>query len=508
MDLIFFITLFLFVLLFGTLDNGIDFDFWARLVVGKSFFQTGALFNNDFQSFGTTHEFIDHEWGSSLVFYFIQSNFGDIGLFVFKSLIIFFTLYFLIKIIRLEDSKIKLNFLFFFFALQSISYTIFATIRCQTFSFFFFAFYLYILKYIVKTKNHRLLWCFPVLNIIWANMHGGFVLGLALIFVFAIGEFLNDRKSKSWLYFLITFFVTLTTSLINPYGIDYIIYIIDAFKLNRIHIVEWQSAFFNERYIYALPKFKIFFGITILLFAYAIVRDLIKKGFKNFYQDIDKTKYLLLLFVTLIALKALRCHVFFAYSVLALCYCDFYNIFNKKLPNLIECVKDVVIFILISISTLSHLYDYRFVNIINERYYPIYCVEFLKQNNIKGNIFANFHYGSYIAYKLYPDNFVFMDGRYEEVYDNELINMMADVFRAKTHKEFFNKFHCDIIISEKKYPLSEALKSDKNWFLAWEDERFVMYLSNEYKEKKYLPPKEDIHYYDMKKFETKIDWIN
>ena len=85
--------MFLFILLFSGLDVNIDYDFWARMIVGKSFFETETLFNNDFYSFGKTHEFIDHEWGSSLIFYLIQNYSGDAGLFFFKSLIIFLTFF-------------------------------------------------------------------------------------------------------------------------------------------------------------------------------------------------------------------------------------------------------------------------------------------------------------------------------------------------------------------------------------------------------------------------------
>ena len=79
MDFVFYLTLFFLIFLFGTLYFSIDSDFWARLIVGKSFFQTGTLFNNDFYSYGKTHEFIDHEWGSSLIFYLIQNYLGDVG---------------------------------------------------------------------------------------------------------------------------------------------------------------------------------------------------------------------------------------------------------------------------------------------------------------------------------------------------------------------------------------------------------------------------------------------
>ncbi len=500
MDFIFYLTLSLFILLFGLIDCNIDYDFWARLIVGKNFFQTGELFNFDFQSYGITHKFIDHEWGSSLIFYLIQNNFGDIGLFVFKSLIIFLTVFVITKIIRLDNKNSKLHFLFFFFCLHSISYNIFSNIRCQTFSFLFFVLYLYILKYAKNKNNYRVLWCLPVLNIIWANCHGGFSIGLVLIFLFAVGEFLNKEKYKPYFY---CFFISLFTSLINPYGIEYIYYIFNALSLNRIHITEWQSAFFNENFKYFLIKFKIFFAITNLLFIYSIFKNIKSK---NFYKNIDKTKYLILLFTLIISLKSLRFHVFFTYSVMALCYNDFYNIFNKKLPEIYDNLKETIIFILILISTISHFQNKNYL--ISTPDYPIYCIEFIKQNSIKGNLFINFHYGSYASYKLYPNNQIFMDGRYEEVYDNSLINEMAGVFLAKNQDEFFKKYHTDILILDKSYPIVEKMKKNNDWFLAYEDEKFSLFLNKKYKNKKFKTPTKDLNYYNKTKFNTLIDWVN
>ncbi len=507
MDFIFYLTLFFLVLLFSTLYNNIDFDFFARLIVGKSFFQTGTLFNNDFYSYGKTHEFIDHEWGSSLIFYLVQDNFGDIGIYFLKSIVVFITLFLITKIIKLENKEVKFHILFFFFVLHTVISNVFSTVRCQLFSFLFFILFLYILKYAKIKKNYRVLWCLPVLNIIWANMHGGFVMGIALIFIFLIGEFLNDRKSNFNKYILLTLVTTLFSSLINPYGIKYITYIFEAFMLDRIHVTEWQSAFFSKIYLHKYLKFKLFFFITIILFIISITKNIITKGFKNFYNDIDKTKCLILLFCILISLKALRCHVFFTYCVLALCYCDFYNIFNKKLPEIIDNAKEIILFILIAISAFSHIHQNQFQNIVYEKDYPIYCVEFIKQNNLKGNIFAIFHTGSYIAYKLYPNNYVFMDGRYEEVYDNNIINEMGDVFLGLNENDFFKKYHTDIVITEKTYPLYEKLKSNNNWFLAYESDEFGLYLPSKMKNKKFIQPTKDKNYYNKTKFKTSINWL-
>jgi len=507
MDLVFYLALFGLILIFGSIDCSIDYDFWARLIVGKSYFQTGTLFNNDFYSYGTTHEFIDHEWGSSLIFYLIQNNFGDIGLYIFKSLIIFLTFFTIIKIIRLEDKNIKLHFLFFFFIIQSICYNIFPTIRCQTFSFLLFAIYLYILKKASVKKNYKILWCIPFLNIIWTNLHGGFAVGLIILFLYTLGEFLNKKEYKP---FLIVFIASLLTTLINPYGIKYIYFIFDALNLNRTHITEWKSAFFTKGYSLYLIKFKLLFYSFLGIYFYSLYKNLKIMNFKGYYQKIDKSKYLILLFTILISLKSLRFHVFFSYAMLAFCYVDFYKIFNKKLNPKIDNLKEIILAVLILISTISHLYTYKFTNIVSRGKYPIYCTEFIKLNNLKGNVLTVFHTGSYVAYKLYPNNHVYMDGRYEEVYDTELINYMADFFLAKTKEEcdkFLNKFHTDILIMDKNYPVYKILKENPKWFSPLENDNYILFLPIKLKNQKFVQPTQDENYYNKEKFETNINWL-
>lgn len=504
MNFIFYTTVFAFILLFGSIDINIDYDFWARLIVGKSFFQTGSLFSNDFYSFGKTHEFIDHEWGSSLVFYLIQNHFGDIGLYIFKTLIIFLTLYLITKTIKLKNHDVKLHFLMFFFALHAICYNIFSTIRCQTFSFLFFVFYIYVFQYARTKNNFKILWVIPALNIIWLNMHGGFVLGFAITLLYSIGEYLNKKSAKPY---LITLFFLCITSFINPYGIKYLLYIFDAFLLNRVHIPEWQGTFFNMQYAPYLLKFKVFFFIFIISCLFYLYNKIKNTGAKNFYFQIDKTKYLLLIFTTILAIKSLRCNTFFVYTVLIFCYEDFNNFLTKKINDRYMKFVDTVFFILIFISCLSHLYSYKFTNKVNPDFYPVNSVEFIKINNIKGNVFTNFHTGSYVAYKLFPNNFIYMDGRYEEVYDNSLINNMAKFFLAEDYKVFLNHYHFDILIMDKTYPkIIELLKNDNEWFLAYEEKAFALFLPSKYKNIKYIFPSKDEKQFNSEKFETAIDW--
>ena len=150
--------------------------------------------------------------------------------------------------------------------------------------------------------------------------------------------------------------------------------------------------------------------------------------------------------------------------------------------------------------------DYKYLNRVYPSQYPIFCVEFLKKNNIKGNIFTMFHTGSYVSYKLYPNNHIFMDGRYEEVYDNDLINQMGRVFLAEDYQKFFEKYHCDILILDKSYPISEVIKKDKNWKMIFQDNHYLLLVKNNKYHNNFILPNDNLNYYDKTKFETSIDW--
>ncbi len=63
----------------------------------------------------------------------------------------------------------------------------------------------------------------------------------------------------------------------------------------------------------------------------------------------------------------------------------------------------------------------RFNIIVNPNIFPVYAVKFLKDNNVKGNILVPFDWGEYAIWKLYPDNRVSIDGRFDTVYPIDVI---------------------------------------------------------------------------------------
>ena len=139
--------------------------------------------------------------------------------------------------------------------------------------------------------------------------------------------------------------------------------------------------------------------------------------------------------------------------------------------------------------------------------YPVKEIEFIKQNNLKGNILTNFGVGSYTAYKLYPNNRIFMDGRYEEVYFDYMVPMLKEFCLAYPHwREILTYFPPDIIIIEKYYPIYNVLQKEGGWKLVYEDKSFGVFLPEEKANKKFIQPTDDLNYYKNTLFTTGINF--
>ena len=520
MVIFFYIALFLYISTLSILTKEVDFDFWARLIVGKTFFQTGSLMNFDFQSFGPTRQWFDHEWGSSLIFYTILDKFGEIGLFVFKILILFATYFILTRVILLRRKQkspnvenplttAPFNIIFFMLLIQTSLSIAFATLRCQLFTFLFFAIWLYVLEKARLEKTYKILWILPATMLVWSNIHGGCFTGLGLLALYIFGEFLNKKPIKP---FVIALFVSLAVMFINPYGIKYVYFLFHAITLSRPNITEWQPLF-SKIHLFKFFKFKLWALAMVLIGTYYLVKKYLhtdgvdfKARITNLYKNLDKTKVLVLIVMFILSLKTLRLLTFFAFCACVFMYDDIYTkIFNKKMPNVLNNLKELLLYFLILVS---FFFFFRMTKVETTiKTYPYVEAEFLKINNLKGNLFANFHFGSFLAYKLYPNNFIFMDGRYEETYNPKQLDRMSIIYVGQNWKEEFYRQHIDYAIIEKSCDiLFTRLMADKNWRLVLTSNNFGLFIRNDIKLDNPKIPTSDYEYYKKHKWETNIDW--
>ncbi len=461
-----------------------DFDMWARLIAGMAVVQTGQVAKYDFMSYTPTHAWYDHEWGSSVVFYLFHSTFGHLGLLFLQVMLIFLTMYFLVKTVQVRcgDKYNYKNLLIYFIILNTFMVTYSALIRCHSFTFLFFIIELYILELIRKNGNNKLLYILPPMFLIWGNMHGGVCSGLGLLSLYAVGEALNKKPFK---WYILTALACFAVLFINPYGNKYVVFLIKASTMPRPDVVEWWWIFHKYNY-------KLFMIFKLSALFYILLEFFKVKQYK--FENVDKTKFVVMLVTLYLAISHVKMMPFFALTATAYCYEDIYLMFkNFKFPKWCMPVLYLVLFGY-SVGMLS-LHDYKLM--VNFKTYPVMEVEFIRANHISGKLLTNFGIGSFAAYKLYPQNTIYIDGRYEEVYNDDLMSDLGAIYTMNENAyRLFMKNPPEIIILEKGYPLFDYLqREDSGWHLVFTGFNYGVFVCDAKYKPNFEPPSVDLKDY-------------
>lgn len=472
-----YLTLALFSIFLACLCTNYDYDLFARLIVGERFIEQGILPFKDFLSYTPTHAWFDHEWGSGVVFYLLIKYFHAFGLLAFQIIMMFLTAFFVIKTQKLQKHAFPPSLVF-----MSIFLVLFLRlnpelVRCQLFSFLFFSIFLYVLEGTRKGKFKNLIWILPPIAIFWNNVHGGVVSGIGLIAMYAVGAILEKKPWKKYLAAFITSGIFL---IINPYGIKYLDFLFSATTKQRTYIVEWWPFFAYRHILYYLP--------ASLFSIFCFVASFIKK------RKIDITKTIVLaatLYMGLAHVKLLSLSVIAGASF---CYNDITVLFlrfKKFLKKFEICIYASIFILAFSIPLFSPFAPRADLN-----KFPFYEIEFLKINNIKGNIVTPFALGSYTSYKLYPDNLIYMDGRYEEVYnDHEFMVLKAFEAIDPNWQDIIKNYPTDILMPKKETAVYELLKQRPEWSLIFEGRVCGIFVKKGMEKFSYYQPEYDINYY-------------
>mgnify|MGYP007069954633 CR=1 FL=1 len=273
-----------------------------------------------------------------------------------------------------------------------------------------------------------------------------------------------------------------------------------ANTMPRPTIVEWFSIF-AARYTFKFLLFKLFMCFMILSQLIKVISDIKKYG-KDFYYKIDKTKYIIILATVYLSISHVKLMPFFVIAALCFMYEDFYTLIKDiKIP----AYKEKSVYGLVLILSLFTLLTRDISLPVGFNRYPVKEVEFVRINNLNGKLLADFGYGSYISYKLYPNNLIFMDGRYEEVYYDYMLPVLNEFFMVKTNWDYVLKHYTpDVMIIQKSYPVYEKLSNIKDWKLVYEGEMFGVFLPASRVKKEYILPSDNQQYYKDSLFNTGI----
>ncbi|MDQ7821158.1 MAG: hypothetical protein RDV48_00050 [Candidatus Eremiobacteraeota bacterium] len=204
-----------------------DYDMWWHLRYGQHFVTQGT-FQIDHSAYSWTpapRPWVCGSWLGSSLFYFIYVFWGIMGLMAAKWLVYLAMFLLLLAIVRLSGRRLDLACIMAF-VLIAAAYKLNGTyIRPERFSNLLFVATAF-LYFAGRLTGRSLFWLFPLVILLWTNVHGGFIVGLLFITLALAGEALDFFARKKGdagrlrglaLSVLASYAVTL----INPEGIRY-----------------------------------------------------------------------------------------------------------------------------------------------------------------------------------------------------------------------------------------------------------------------------------------------
>ena len=166
-----------------------DADFWWLLRAGRYMVETRSFPTTDpFSATAHGAEWLNHAWGFELLAYGVYAFAGTTGIILLQGLAASATFGVLYGLLRREG--VGRGWSFALLSLGALATHGFWSPRPQLVTYLFLAVFARILADYQAGRQNRL-WWLPVLTAVWANLHGGFLAGPALVALCAAGELIG-----------------------------------------------------------------------------------------------------------------------------------------------------------------------------------------------------------------------------------------------------------------------------------------------------------------------------
>jgi hypothetical protein len=402
-------------------------DFWWHLKMGEVIATTRSIPTVDSFSFTAAGQpFVVQNWLAELIYYWTY-GIGGFPLLVFLATVITLAGFLLMYRLCLAATKNLrvVAIVGFLAALGNYGF-----LRPQTFSFLLFAAFYFVLEQYRQHRSNRL-WVLPLLMVLWVNLHGAFILGIALVGLYILGEgcrrTLNPHRTDALAgaevrKLLLVLFLCALATLLNPEGpgiFSYVRTVVTDAGSQQL-VAEWRPPRITDFLGFLL--FYCPFFLTLLAFILSRVKP-------------DLTELSLFFVFAGLGLMSIRNAAWF--STIA------YPLLARYIP-------------LLDLSPLQPLRRYRIVNTLFEpgsasngeapvyarinrlvlvaavavvasqspwirprlagtsllaEQTPVGAADFIRERGLTGRIFHPQMFGDYLIWRLWPQQRTFVDGR-------------------------------------------------------------------------------------------------
>jgi hypothetical protein len=208
-----------------------DADLWGHLRFGLDLLDTKRLTSIDPYSFTQDKPWTNHEWLSELQMAWAYRAGGVTGLLVLKAALVWVVFAIAWRSLRAAAWSVRIGAMLIL-VMGTIHMT--SSVRPQLWTFASFAG----LCLALPSARPAARWWLPALFIIWVNCHGGWIVGLGVLGVWAAAQVW--QAPRHWRHWTGVTAASVAATLVNPYGIELWTFIATTVRMVR-PIDEWQS---------------------------------------------------------------------------------------------------------------------------------------------------------------------------------------------------------------------------------------------------------------------------
>ena len=481
-----------------------NLDIWYHLKSGELIFDRLEIpRTNTFSYIAADHPSFNFYWLFQIFIHFVYRISGISELILIKTVILTVSFSLLFAMRKKEDGYILPVFSLLLAVMAANGRFI---VRPELASYFFLALYFYILHHYREHKG-RLIYLLIPLQILWANMHGFWALGLFLVWAFVAGELILWKfrlpfewkkesivQGKNYYRLLAVGLLVTAATLITPYPHKILGFVVGIFAglegatgrggplvVNELISPFSANPFFSWQAIF-------YYKVLLVVSAVAFVLN---------FRRINIIHLLIYAGFLYLSIQARRNIAPFAlisapitFWNLGSFYRDYIEQFTrgrKDLMNRVQAVLSVGLVLVMAIFIYDAASDRYYIrDRSNTRFglgvsnisYPQKAIDFIQENNITGNIFNNPAIGHYFTWRCFPERMVFLDGRF-----NFPERFLSHYYVPELWPKISEKYQINYVLlghgrSPNIAPLTKMLYFNKDWVLIYYDEMAVVFIKD------------------------------
>jgi hypothetical protein len=458
-----------------------DSDFWWHIASGREILQNGIPGVDPFGVFSATDAVrndtvLKGQWLGQVVLYELFDAGGANAVIGFRVLVLLICLGWVVWRSRLL--RVGPLVLWPVLAVLAVMLTHFGGERPQLLSFLFAALFFAVLDRVehspAGSRHRHWLWALPLITVLWANSHGGVLLGVALLGLWTGLKLLDARclRQEKIRWCVATLAVALA-SLATPNGLQTYLYL---FNLEGSVLQSRTSEYVSAFQLYTLGHVwpQLWVVVYYVLAAGAAVMLVRQRRW---------IPLALLVFLGAISASSFRYFMFFLIIAAPYVAIGLQELVAGRVsvrPRVQSMGHAVLALLLMGLLVTGVVRGKMFRGGFLEQLYPVAMADFVAAQHLHGRSFNNMEWGGYLLWRLAPQVKMYIDGRMlDQTRFPPYTNMLwatpqgVQAFERENFQLVMMPYHGRY--DPQRYSLIDYLRTRPEWRLLYRDAKGVVF---------------------------------